>query len=83
MQDTGSPSDSELVVAALGDARTYGLLVRRWESQLGRYVRRILGRDGQAADDVLQEVFLKAYVNLHDFDRTRPFGPWIYRIRTQ
>ena len=80
MQDTGSPSDSDLVVAALGDARSYGLLVRRWEPQLGRYVRRVLGRDGQAADDVLQEVFLKAYVNLNDFDRTRPFGPWIYRI---
>jgi RNA polymerase sigma-70 factor, ECF subfamily len=80
VQDTGSPSDSELVVAALGDARAYGLLVRRWEPLLERYVRRILGRDGQAADDVLQEVFLKAYVNLNDFDRTRPFGPWIYRI---
>ncbi len=47
---------------------------------MGRYVRRILGRDGQAVEDVLQEVFLKAYVNLNDFDRARPFGPWIYRI---
>lgn len=78
--DATSPTDSELVVASLGNASAYALLVRRWEPLLGRYVRRILGRDGQAADDVLQEVFLKAYVNLNDFDRARPFGPWIYRI---
>jgi RNA polymerase sigma-70 factor (ECF subfamily) len=29
---------------------------------------------------VLQEIFIKAYVNLNDYDRTRPFAPWIYRI---
>lgn len=28
----------------------------------------------------MQETFIKAYVNLNDYDRTRPFGPWIYRI---
>lgn len=80
MQDQVSPSDNDLVAAALRDTRAYALLVRRWEPLLGRYVRRILGRDGQAVEDVLQEVFLKAYVNLNDFDRARPFGPWIYRI---
>ena len=80
MQDLSSPTDIELVVAAVRNASAYAPLVRRWEPPLGRYVRRILGRDGQAADDVLQEVFLKAYVNLNDFDLARPFGPWIYRI---
>ncbi len=80
MQDQAAPSDKELVAAALGDKSAYALLVRRWEPPLSRYVCRILGRDKQAADDVLQEVFLKAYVNLNDFDAARPFGPWIYRI---
>jgi RNA polymerase sigma-70 factor, ECF subfamily len=80
VQDQASPSDKELVAAALGDKSAYALLVRRWEPPLARYVCRILGRDKQAADDVLQEVFLKAYVNLNDFDGGRPFGPWIYRI---
>ena len=34
----------------------------------------------QSAEDVLQDIFIKAYVNLNDFDRSRPFSPWIYRI---
>lgn len=80
MQDQRSGTDCELVAAALSDARAYAVLVRRWEPPLARYVCRILGSDRQAAEDVLQEAFLKAYVNLNDFDRSRPFGPWIYRI---
>lgn len=80
VQDASTPSDSDLVAAALADKRAYAHVLRRWEPLLARYVRRILGRESQAADDVLQEAFLKAYVNLNDYDRTRPFGAWIYRI---
>ncbi len=58
----------------------YAGLVRRYELVLGRYVRRLLGRHMQWAEDVLQDVFIKAYVNLNDYDSSRPFGPWIYRI---
>jgi RNA polymerase sigma-70 factor, ECF subfamily len=76
-----SPSDDGLLVAAaLRDRHAYAGLVRRYEPVLGRYVRRLLGRHGQAAEDVLQDVFIKAYLNLNDYDRSRPFAPWIYRI---
>lgn len=47
---------------------------------LSRYLRRLLGQSLEATEDVLQEVFIKVYVNLNDYDPTRPFGPWIYRI---
>ena len=72
--------DGQLVEAALRDRHAYAVLVRRYEIVLGRYVRRLLGRHGQSAEDVLQDIFIKAYVNLNDFDRSRPFAPWIYRI---
>ena len=76
-----SPSDDGLLVAAaLRDRHAYAALVRRYESVLGRYVRRLLGRHGQSTEDVLQDIFIKAYVNLNDYDRSRPFAPWIYRI---
>ena len=32
------------------------------------------------ADDVLQDVFLKAYENLKSYDPKRKFSSWIYRI---
>jgi len=72
--------DRQLVEAALRDRQAYASLVRRYETVLGRYVKRLLGRHGQSAEDVLQDIFIKAYVNLNDYDRSRPFSPWIYRI---
>ena len=75
-----SPDDGELVAAALRDKAAYALIVRRWETALARYLRRLVGRHESAAEEILQEVFLKAYLNLNDYDRSRPFGPWIYRI---
>ncbi len=75
-----SADDGQLVAAALRDRHAYAALVRRYESVLGRYVRRLLGRHRQSTEDVLQDIFIKAYVNLNDYDRSRPFAPWIYRI---
>jgi RNA polymerase sigma-70 factor (ECF subfamily) len=37
-------------------------------------------RDPHAADDVVQEVYAKAFRNLERFDRRRPFATWIYAI---
>lgn len=73
-------SDKDLVAAALRDGKAYGPLIARYQSALARYVRRLLGAQGHAVEDVLQEVFIKAYLNLNDYDPERPFGPWIYRI---
>lgn len=72
--------DGALVAGALRDRNAYGAIVRCFEAVLKRYVRRLLGRHAQSAEDVLQDVFLKAYVNLNDYDTTRPLGPWLYRI---
>ena len=72
--------DGELAAASLRDPKCYGAIVVRFEAVLKRYVKRLLGTHGQAAEDVLQDVFIKAYVNLNDFDRARPLAPWLYRI---
>ena len=80
MKDYASLDDSALVATALRDRNAYALLVVRYEGPLGRYAGRILGSHAYATDDVLQEAFIKAYVNLRDYDRSRPFAPWLYRI---
>jgi RNA polymerase sigma factor (sigma-70 family) len=38
--------------------------------------------DSSAAEDVAQESLLAAIRGLSDFDRRRPFRPWLYRITT-
>lgn len=75
-----APTDQYLVAVALRDRNAYAQIVRRWQPILSRYLRRLLGQHNEAAEDVLQDVFIKVYVNLNDYDHTRPFGPWIYRI---
>ncbi len=72
--------DGALVARALRDPNAYGAIVLRFEAALKRYVRRLLGRHAQSAEDVLQDVFIKAYVNLNDYDTSRPLAPWLYRI---
>lgn len=79
-KQTFDATDAKLVQAALAHSAAYAKLVVRFEGVLERYVRRLLGQHQNATSDVLQEAFIKAYVNLNDFDQSRPFSPWIYRI---
>ncbi len=54
-------------------------LIARYETKLKRYVGRLLSKDHEI-DDVVQDVFVSMYRNILDFDTTRKFSPWIYRI---
>jgi RNA polymerase sigma-70 factor (ECF subfamily) len=73
-------SDEEVVVQALHDKEAFAVLVRRYEERLIRYIRRLGVFRTEDAEDVLQNVFLKAYRNLNAFDRRLKFSSWIYRI---
>ena len=36
--------------------------------------------DRSSAEDVVQTAFIKAAERIHQFDESRPFGPWFFRI---
>lgn len=72
-------SDESLVGLVLTDADYFACLVNRYSKALKRYVIR-LGSNDADADDILQEVFLNAYLHLNDFDKDLKFSSWIYRI---
>lgn len=74
------PSDEELVRMTLEDKEHFGALVDRYEAKLSRYIGRLGVRDRDDQLDVLQEIFLKTYRNLNDFDISLQFSSWIYRI---
>jgi len=42
----------------------------------------LLTGDHALADDIVQESFLAAYSHIQQFDATRPFAPWFFRIVT-
>ena len=73
-------SDEMIVEKALTEQLFFGLIVERYESKLARYITRLGVRNPDDRDDVLQDIFVKVYRNLHGFDTSLSFSSWIYRI---
>ncbi len=80
MEDPKDKSDSQLVTLALKNQNYFEHLVDRYEKKLTRYVRRLTGLDAESIEDILQEAFIKIYVNLNDYDPEYSFSSWAYRI---
>lgn len=75
-------SDAYLVSRALeGDLPAFEKLVTRYQNKLIGYSARMLN-DQDEAEDVAQEVFIKAYRSLDSFRGDAQFSTWIYRIAT-
>ena len=72
--------DEALIAAALnGSAYAWEKLVKRYESQIFNYSVRLTGNSSDAMD-LMQEVFLGVYRNLHRFRGDAKFSSWIFRI---
>ncbi len=74
--------DGVLVEWALeGDNRAFEFLIMRYSESLHRLlVSRLRGDAAQEVDDLMQESFIKVYINLHRYDPKYTFGQWIYTI---
>jgi RNA polymerase sigma-70 factor (ECF subfamily) len=62
-----------------GDRSAYQQVVAAHADGVFGLLRRLLG-DAEDARDIAQETFVRAYQNLHRFDRRRPLKPWLLRI---
>lgn len=62
-----------------GDDSAYAVLLQRYEGKMRRYAKKFLFRI-EDAEDLAQDVFIKAYQNINSFDIKRKFSPWLYRI---
>ncbi len=72
--------DDALIRAALkGSARAWDQLVRRHETQVYNFSLRLTGNPTDALD-LMQEVFLGVYRNLHRFRGESQFSTWLFRI---
>ena len=72
--------DEALIAAALnGSAYAWEKLVKRYETQIFNYSVRLTGNSSDAMD-LMQEVFMGVYRNLHRFRGDAKFSSWIFRI---
>jgi len=73
-------TDQELVARTLENKQEFVSIVDRYEAALLRYVFRMGCRSSAIARDLLQEIFIKTYLHLNDYDPALQFSSWIYRI---
>ena len=75
-------SDVALVtqVAVFRNKKAFDQLVRKYQSPVRRFfLNQTLG-DEQLSDDLAQETFIKAYVNITKFRGMASFSTWLMRI---
>ena len=57
----------------------YAVIIDKYQKKLVRYVNNLIKNEDKSID-VVQESFIKAYINLNSFNIEKKFSSWIYRI---
>jgi RNA polymerase sigma-70 factor (ECF subfamily) len=77
-----SDADAALVARYKGnDLTAFDEIVERYQHKIYGYVRRLVGNQTDA-EDITQEVFLKALNSLHSFREESSLQTWLFRIAT-
>ena len=69
---------SQVVIA--DDRRAFDRLVCKYQSPVRRFLRNLTLGDATLADDLAQETFIKAYLNIRSFQGISAFSTWLFRI---
>lgn len=74
-------SDAQLVVLALdGDSEAFETLLRRYREEIYALCLARTAGNKEDANDLVQDTFVKVFVNLEKYDPKYTFGQWIYTI---
>jgi len=73
-------TDAEIVANVLkGDVQSYALLIDAYKGPVFNLAFRMTGSYSDA-DDLTQEIFIRAYQNLQQFDQDKKFFTWLYTL---
>jgi RNA polymerase sigma factor (sigma-70 family) len=76
------PEDMDIIARVLnGDHQSYSILVERYQSLVFTITLRYV-KSREDAEEVSQDVFVKAYRSLADFKGNSKFSTWLYTIAT-
>ncbi|WP_404430270.1 RNA polymerase sigma factor SigW [Sutcliffiella horikoshii] len=64
-----------------GDQDAFAEIVELFKDKIFQLVYRMIGNSHEA-EDIAQEAFIRAYININSFDVNRKFSTWLYRIAT-
>ncbi len=73
-------SDEDLVGRmAAGEEGAFNVIFDRYHKQIYNFIRKQVA-DRESIEDLVQEVFLRVYKSAKNFDVTKKFSSWIYKI---
>lgn len=79
-RDNAEMADGELVrVTVAGDHHGYEVLTRRYQNRLFKSILRQVGCV-VAAEEIVQDAFVRAFLALDSFQKKSNFYTWLYRI---
>lgn len=78
--DSDTLTDEEVLQRSLSERNFFAHIIERYESRLRSYIGRKSNASSADIDDLLQNVFIKVYKNMKEFDPSLRFSSWIYRI---
>ncbi|MGA3180632.1 MAG: sigma-70 family RNA polymerase sigma factor [Verrucomicrobiota bacterium] len=74
------PTDAELIAAVIkGDAASFEPLIKKYQPRVFATARRYARRESEV-EDIVQEVFIKAFQRLGSFRGEAPFEHWLMRL---
>ncbi|HEX6939012.1 MAG TPA: RNA polymerase sigma factor [Longimicrobiales bacterium] len=76
--DAAAADAADARLAATGDPSAFERLYRRHVARIHTFVRRMLA--GAEADEVTQEVFVRAWKKLGTYRGDAAFGTWLHRV---
>ena len=62
-----------------GDVSGLEILVQQYQVKAVRSAY-LITQDRHLAEDIVQSAFLRIYNRIEQFDTSRPFAPWFFRI---
>ncbi len=75
-------ADTALILRCQADdAAAFNEIVSRYKNRVFNYVSRMIG-PGTDAEDLTQETFVRAYMNIRSFQSRASLNTWLFRIAT-
>lgn len=62
-----------------GDKQAYASIIQQFERQMYTYCYYIL-KNHEETEDAVQDIFIRSYENLHQYNRQVSFSAWLYKI---
>ncbi|CAM5780858.1 MULTISPECIES: RNA polymerase sigma factor [Brevibacillus] len=75
--------DDKMIVDEVlrGNKEAFAQIIQKYNRRITLLIRKMLGQPPHE-QDIAQEIFIKVYYHLGDYNKSYEFGAWLYRIAT-